>query len=481
MRQEWSPEELLANWTLVDGDWGLVANKSGTTRLGFSLLLKFFELEGRFPDVLEEVPPAAVEYVAELVKVQATDFAKYTLVGRTAEYHRKQIREALGLRPPTLADEESLTAWLAVEVCPVELVEDRQREVLLVECRTRKVEPPGPTRVEKVLVAARGRWERAFCARTIERLGPVGRNRLLALVAEDAMKLLKKYADVDGKTRFYGPAVDEPPMDGVVRKDWREAVVDDRGRIERIPYELCVLVALRDAVRRREIYVEGAARWKNPEDDLPGDFEATRAVHYAAIRQPLNPRTFIADLKKRMTAGLDGLTAALADGSAGGAKVTTRRGEPWITVSKLEPLAEPTGLQALKDEVVGRWGVLDLLDVLKNADFMTGFTDEFSSVAAYERIDRDAETSMLALHLLQSALVHVNTLLVQQILAEPAWASRLSDEDRRGPTALFWSNVNPYGTFRLDMDKRLDLGLSAGVPRPRKAADAGDRTSAETR
>ena len=36
-------------------------------------------------------------------------------------------------------------------------------------------------------------------------------------------------------------------------------------------------------------------------------------------------------------------------------------------------------------------------------------------------------------------------------------------------TALFWSNVNPYGTFRLDMDKRLDLGLA--VPRPRTPAD----------
>ncbi|MFF3395058.1 hypothetical protein ACFYW1_29495 [Streptomyces sp. NPDC002669] len=50
------------------------------------------------------------------------------------------------------------------------------------------------------------------------------------------------------------------PTDGVVRKDWREAVVDDQGRIERIPYELCVLAALRDAVRRREIYVQGATR-----------------------------------------------------------------------------------------------------------------------------------------------------------------------------------------------------------------------------
>lgn len=64
---------------------------------------------------------------------------------------------------------------------------------------------------------------------------------------------------------------------------------------------------------------------------------------------------------------------------------------------------------------------------------------------------------MLALHLLQSAPVHVNTLLLQQVLAEPAWATKLTDEDRRGLTALFWSNINPYGTFRLDMDSRLDL------------------------
>jgi hypothetical protein len=44
-----------------------------------------------------------------------------------------------------------------------------------------------------------------------------------------------------------------------------------------------------------------------------------------------------------MTAGPDRLSGALAEGSAGGVKVTTRKGEPWITVPKLEPLAEPTG------------------------------------------------------------------------------------------------------------------------------------------
>ncbi|MFI6663211.1 hypothetical protein ACIBL8_47970 [Streptomyces sp. NPDC050523] len=68
---------------------------------------------------------------------------------------------------------------------------------------------------------------------------------------------------------------------------------------------------------------------------------------------------------------------------------------------------------------------------------------------------------------------------MQQVLAEPTWAKKLSDGDRRGLTALFWSNVNPCGTFRLDMDKRLDLGLT--VPRPRTPADAVDRSATETR
>src|SRR5580692_9907128 len=67
--------------------------------------------------------------------------------------------------------------------------------------------------------------------------------------------------------------------------------------------------------------------------------------------------------------------------------------------------------------------------------------------------DRESqEVSMLALHLLQSTLVHINTLLLQQVLADPAWSDRLTDADLRALTPLFWSNINPYGTFHLDMD-----------------------------
>lgn len=75
--------------------------------------------------------------------------------------------------------------------------------------------------------------------------------------------------------------------------------------------------------------------------------------------------------------------------------------------------------------------------------------------------------------------MHVNTLLLQQVLAGPTWAKKLTAEDRRGLTALFWSNVNPYGTFRLDMDKRLDL-LPVTMPGPRRAADTPARSLRST-
>lgn len=90
------------------------------------------------------------------------------------------------------------------------------------------------------------------------------------------------------------------------------------------------------------------------------------------------------------------------------------------------------------------------------------------------------EISMLALHLLQSSLVHVNTLLLQQLLADPKWADRLTEADRRALSPLFWTHVNPYGRFELNMNTRLDLGLaSSAATVPGARAEQGDNVPAE--
>jgi hypothetical protein len=53
-------------------------------------------------------------------------------------------------------------------------------------------------------------------------------------------------------------------------------------RVIRHVYEACVFQALRERPRCKEIWVLGAHEWRNPDEDLPTDFE-TRRVE--ALRQ----------------------------------------------------------------------------------------------------------------------------------------------------------------------------------------------------
>jgi TnpA family transposase len=76
----------------------------------------------------------------------------------------------------------------------------------------------------------------------------------------------------------------------------------------------------------------------------------------------------------------------------------------------------------------------------------------------------EQELSVLCLRVLQAALVYVNTLMVQDVLADDDWAEQLTDADLRGLTPLFWTHVAPYGEVKLDMTSRLTLSVSAAAP-----------------
>ena len=68
----------------------------------------------------------------------------------------------------------------------------------------------------------------------------------------------------------------------------------------------------------------------------------------------------------------------------------------------------------------------------------------------------DQELLMLSLHLLQVSLVYENTLMMQQVLAQPEWQGRHTAVDR-ALSPLKWQHVNSYGTFTLNMQERLLL------------------------
>lgn len=50
-----------------------------------------------------------------------------------------------------------------------------------------------------------------------------------------------------------------------------------------------------------------------------------------------------------------------------------------------------------------------------------------------------------------------DTLMIQQVLAEPEWRSRLTAVDLRALSPLKCQHINPYGTFTLNMNERLPL------------------------
>ncbi len=88
-----------------------------------------------------------------------------------------------------------------------------------------------------------------------------------------SLLLLKKYSDAG--SRYYSENEDVP-IDGVIRPSMEEFVIekDSRGnsRVSRIKYEVCVLQALREKLRCKEIWVVGANRYRNPEEDLPTEW-----------------------------------------------------------------------------------------------------------------------------------------------------------------------------------------------------------------
>ncbi|CAI7974471.1 hypothetical protein FRAHR75_1390012 [Frankia sp. Hr75.2] len=131
-----------------------------------------------------------------------------------------------------------------------------------------------------------------------------------------ALALIKRYkAEESNRVKCYALG-EHVPVEGIVpaelvdllyRADSRK-----RQRILRSVYECGVFQALREKLRCKEIWVLGADRWRNPDDDLPKDFEANRAENYAKIRKPLDPQVFIDQLRAEMDAELSALNSGLA-------------------------------------------------------------------------------------------------------------------------------------------------------------------------
>ncbi|MEU7177897.1 MULTISPECIES: Tn3 family transposase [Streptomyces] len=202
----------------------------------------------------------------------------------------------------------------------------------------------------------------------------------------DALKLIERHKD---SSTTYLPLGETIPLEGVVRKDWMEFAIftPDKGpkRVMRTVYEACVFQALRDRLRCKEIWVVGADKWRNPDEDLPDDFEVRRAEYYEKLNKPRDAKVFIAQLQAEMRAELGALDTKLPK-------------LPWVTISgkhrngaikftEPEPQKEPKNLRRLKKAIRKKWGTVALIDILKEAALRTGMLKALAPVGTREAID----------------------------------------------------------------------------------------------
>lgn len=201
-----------------------------------------------------------------------------------------------------------------------------------------------------------------------------------------ALELVKRFADT--KLRTF-PADEAVPLDGVVRGLWRDAVVEKdaagRDRINRVTYEVALLEALREQLRCKEIWVVGANRYRNPDEDLPTDFEVNRDEYYRALNLPLDAHRFISELQAEMREALDALDGGLKKNPY--VRIGPKGGG-WITLTPLDAQPDPPNLTRFKAELNTTWPMTSLLDMVKETDLRLGFTDVLKSPTAYEMLER---------------------------------------------------------------------------------------------
>ena len=70
-------DELIEHWTLAGDELDLLTGRTGPSKLGLALWLKFYIAEGQLPLGRSELPDEAVAWVASQVKVPAPDIGLF--------------------------------------------------------------------------------------------------------------------------------------------------------------------------------------------------------------------------------------------------------------------------------------------------------------------------------------------------------------------------------------------------------------------
>lgn len=211
-----------------------------------------------------------------------------------------------------------------------------------------------------------------------------------------AIKLIKRYQK--SKLKHYS-LEENVLLDGLISKQQQKEIIErdeaNNIRVLRKDYECAIFKLLRLKLKHKEVWVSGSYKYRDPIDDLPQDFDENREKYFTILDAPLLAQDFIDRIKVEMSHHISVFDEKLPNNNL--VSIGKRKGKSWIELTPLEKIEDPKFIQRLKEAVLAKWGVIDLLDVLKEVDLRENFTSCFSTAGNREILDRETIRKRLLL------------------------------------------------------------------------------------
>lgn len=129
-------------------------------KLGFALLLKYFQLEGRYPKHIKDIDPFMLICIANQLNITLSVSDDYDWEGRSTERYRQEVRELLGYRKAKASDVNRLKLWLKDEIFPRVTKPSEFIEYAYHYFREKHIEPFASSKIEEYINSSHSQFEK---------------------------------------------------------------------------------------------------------------------------------------------------------------------------------------------------------------------------------------------------------------------------------------------------------------------------------
>jgi TnpA family transposase len=193
-----------------------------------------------------------------------------------------------------------------------------------------------------------------------------------------AMKTLPRLLD-GRKKKVTGDDIDVALVSG----SWKRLVFragSHGSTVDKNAYTMCVLTQFHRHLKRRDVYAEASARWRDPRGQVMdgADWAAAKGPALTDLQLPEDPETLLAEHALVLHLALRDVAARLG---TDGVDVTVDE-EGRLHVARLKAMPEPSSLVDLRKRVAGMLPRVDLPELLLEVmGRVPGFEAAFTSVA----------------------------------------------------------------------------------------------------